>query len=205
MSDVDSQTGAPARARKIKWAVIGLLLLVAAIVIMNLPRGFSDDLTRIGKGKAAVVLVRDKSAVQSFDLIDMMNGIRDQYAGKVEFLLTDFNTPEGRAFMTANGAERVTVTVFDANGSKVNILYPPQTAESMQQAIETALKGVTQKTSDGTTSQSTRLSKDNSQVAGYGRPLLAGHPNERRAAAVGHQKPALSASRQGARHLRGRR
>jgi hypothetical protein len=146
MSDVDSQTGAPARAGKIKWAVIGLLLLVAAIVIMNLPRGFSDDLTRIGKGKAAVVLVRDKSAVQSFDLIDMMNGIRDQYAGKVEFLLTDFNTPEGRAFMTANGAERVTVTVFDANGSKVNILYPPQTAESMQQAIAAAL-GAPQNTS----------------------------------------------------------
>ena len=168
MSEVESQTEVPARARKIKWVVIGLLLLVAAIVIMNLPRGFSDDLTRIGKGKAAVVLVRDKSAVQSFDLIDVMNGIRDQYAGKVEFLLTDFNTPEGRAFMTANGAEKVTVTVFDANGNKMNILYPPQTAESMQQAIDAAL-GAAQKTSDGTTSQSTRLSKDNSLVAGYGR------------------------------------
>ena len=146
MSEVESQTAVPARARKIKWVVIGLLLLVVAIVIMNLPRGFSDDLTRIGKGKAAVVLVRDKSAVQSFDLIEVMNGIRDQYAGKVEFLLTDFDSPEGRAFITANGAARVTVTVFDANGNKVNILYPPQTAESMQQAIAAVL-AATQKTS----------------------------------------------------------
>jgi len=146
MSEVEQLTKAPGRARKIKWVVIGLLLLVVAIVIMNLPRGFSDDLTRIGKGKAAVVLVRDKSAVQSFDLIEVMNGIRDQYAGKVEFLLTDFDSPEGRAFITANGAARVTVTVFDANGNKVNILYPPQTAESMQQAIAAVL-GATQKTS----------------------------------------------------------
>ncbi len=59
---------------------------------------------------------------------------------KVEFLLTDFNTPEGRAFMTANGAAKVTVVVFDAHGNKMNTLYPPQTAESMQQAIDAALQ-----------------------------------------------------------------
>ena len=87
-----------------------------------------------------MVLVRDKSAVQSFDLMEVMNDIRDQYSDKTEFLLTDFNTPEGRAFMTANGAAKATVVVFDANGNKINILYPPQTAESMQQAIDAALK-----------------------------------------------------------------
>lgn len=140
MSEVEQLTEAPGRARKIKWAVVVLLLLLVATVVMNLPRGFSDDLTRIGKGKAAVVLVRDKTAVQSFDLMEVMNGIRDQYAGQVEFLLTDFNTPEGRAFITANSAERVTVVVFDANGKKVNVLYPPQTAESVQQAIADALQ-----------------------------------------------------------------
>jgi hypothetical protein len=145
------------------------LLLLVAILIMNLPRGYSDDLTRIGKGKAAVVLVRDKSAVQSFDLMEVMNSVRDQYADKAEFLLTDFNTPEGRAFMTANGAAKATVVVFDANGNKMNILYPPQTAESMQQAIDAALQAVPQKTSDGTTDHSARLSKNDSQAAGYGR------------------------------------
>jgi hypothetical protein len=139
MSEVEQLTEAPGHARKIKWVVALLLLSLVATVVMNLPRGFSDDLSRIGKGKAALVLVRDKSAVQSFDLIEVMNGIRDQYSGKVEFLLTDFNTPEGRAFITANGAERVTVVVFDANGNKVNVLYAPQTAESMQQAIAAVL------------------------------------------------------------------
>ena len=120
---------------KIKWIVGGILLLFAAAAAMNLPRGYSDDLSRIGKGKAAVVLVRDKNAVESFNLMEVMNTIRDQYAGQVEFLLTDFNTPEGRAFITANGAARVTLVVLDANGSKVSVLYPPQTAESVQQAI----------------------------------------------------------------------
>jgi hypothetical protein len=140
MNQVELKTRAQAGAMKTKMIVAALLVLVVAILIMNLPRGYSDDLTRIGKGKAAVVLVRDKSAVQSFDLMEVMNGIRDQYSDKTEFLLTDFNTPEGRAFMTANEAAKATVVVFDANGNKVSVLFPPQTAASMQQAIDAALQ-----------------------------------------------------------------
>jgi len=140
MNQVEQQNKDKSGATKIKWVVAVLLLFLVATLVMNLPRGYSDDLTRIGKGKAAVVLVRDKSAVQSFDLMEVMNGIRDHYSDKAEFLLTDFNTPEGRAFMTANGAAKVTVVVFDASGNKVNVLFPPQTAESMQQAIDAALE-----------------------------------------------------------------
>jgi len=147
MSQVEQHNKDQSGAMKIKIVVAVLLLLLVATLILNLPRGYSDDLTRIGKGKAAVVLVRDKSAVQSFDLMEVMNGIRDRNSDKAEFLLTDFNTPEGRTFMTANGAEKVTVVVFDANGNKVNILYPPQTPASMQQAIDVALQVATQKTS----------------------------------------------------------
>lgn len=128
------------RARIIKWVVVAFFVLLAAVAVMNLPRGYSDDLSRIGKGKAAVVLVRDKNAVQSFDLIEVMNGLRDQYAGQVEFLLTDFNTPEGRAFIAANSAARVTLVVLDANGKMANVLYPPQTTESVEQAIAGVLR-----------------------------------------------------------------
>jgi hypothetical protein len=142
MREVEQPAPAPARAGKIKWIVIGLLLLLVAIVVMNLPRGYSDDLSRIGKGKVAVVLVRDKNAVQSFDLMNVLNGIRDKYAGQIEFLLTDFDTPEGRAFITANNAARATLVLFDANGKLVKVLYAPQTAENIQQEIA-AIPGAT--------------------------------------------------------------
>lgn len=128
-------------ARKIKWAVIAFFLAVAAIVVMNLPRGFSDDLSRIGKGKAAIVLVRDKNLTQSFDLMNVLDSVRDQYAGKVEFLLTDFDTSQGRAFIEANKAARATLVLFDANGNLVKVLSAPQTAESVQQEIAAAFGG----------------------------------------------------------------
>jgi len=128
------------RKRIIKWVVAALFVLLAVVAVMNLPRGYSDDLSRIGKGKAAIVLIRDKNAVQTFDLMEVMNGLRDQYAGQVEFLLTDFNTPQGRAFMAANEAPRVTLVLLDADGKLVKVLYPPQTAENLQQEIAAVLK-----------------------------------------------------------------
>lgn len=128
-----------ARARKIRWVVGGLLLLFAAAAAMNLPRGYSDDLSRIGKGSAAVVLIRDKNAVASFDLLQVMDDLRDKYAGRVEFLLTDFDTPEGRAFIAANQAAPVTLVLFDASGNPVKVLPAPQTAGTVQQEIAATL------------------------------------------------------------------
>jgi hypothetical protein len=128
-----------ARARKIRWIVAGLLLLFAAAAAMNLPRGYSDDLSRIGKGHAAVVLIRDKNAVASFDLIQIMDGLRGKYAGRVEFLLTDFDTPEGRAFIAANKVAPATLVLFDASGKPAKVLHPPQTSENVQQEIASAL------------------------------------------------------------------
>ncbi|MFZ5523468.1 MAG: hypothetical protein ACOY9D_05210 [Pseudomonadota bacterium] len=150
MSQTEQNTGAtsnPNRARKFKWLAAVFFVVLAAVAVMNLPRGYSDDLSLAGKGKPAIVLIRDKNAVQTFDLMESMNGIRDQYAGQVEFLLTDFNTPQGRAFMAANEAPRVTLVLLDADGKKVKVIYPPQTAESLQQEIDGVLRAAPQNTS----------------------------------------------------------
>jgi hypothetical protein len=143
MNQTEQNVGAaakPNRARKFKWLAAAFFVVLAAVAVMNLPRGFSDDLSLIGKGKPAIVFIRDKNAVQTFGLLEVMNSIRDQYAGQVEFLLTDFDTRQGRAFIAANGAARVTMVLLDAEGKLVKVLYPPLTAESLQQEISAVLK-----------------------------------------------------------------
>jgi hypothetical protein len=139
MSEVKAQSSGS--GKKIKWAMFGLLILAAATVLMNLPRGFSDDLSRIGKGKAAVVLVRDKNAVESMVLMNLLGDIRGKFAGRVEFLLTDYDTPEGRAFIVTSQAAPITLVLFDAGGKQLKILTAPQTAASLEQAI-TSITGV---------------------------------------------------------------
>lgn len=122
-----------------KWIALAVIILIAVIAVMNLPRGYSDDLSRIGKGKPAIVLVRDKNMVQSFDLIQILDNIRSDYSGRIDFLLTDSNTPEGSAFMSANNTPKVTLVLMDAGGKVAKVLFPPQTAESVRQEISNSL------------------------------------------------------------------
>ncbi|MGC2048270.1 MAG: hypothetical protein WA635_06645 [Gallionella sp.] len=145
MSQTKQDAGAatkPNRAKKFKWLAFAFFVVLAVVAVMNLPRGFSDDLSLVGKGKPSIVFVRDKNAVQTFGLLEAMNGIRDKYSGQVEFLLTDFDTQQGRAFMAANDVPRVTLVLLDADGKKVKVLYAPQSAESLQQEIDGLLKPI---------------------------------------------------------------
>ncbi|MEJ1958730.1 MAG: hypothetical protein WDM70_04150 [Nitrosomonadales bacterium] len=77
--------------------------------------------------------------MQSFELLNVMDNVRDQYAGKVIFLLTDFDTPQGEAFIQANHAARATLVLLDSNGGLVKVLTAPQTAESLQQELAATL------------------------------------------------------------------
>lgn len=138
MSEFDTQTGISASTRKkIKWGVAALLLLLAATVVMNLPRGFSDDLSQIGQGRTAVVLVRDNNAVQSMQLMNTVDSIRSRYHGRVLFLLTDYDTAKGRAFMAATKSAGTTLVLFDPSGKEVKVLSDPQTAASIEKEIAT--------------------------------------------------------------------
>lgn len=128
------------RPRKFKWVVAIIIGLIAVATVMNLPRGYSGDLSLIGKGKPAIVLVRDKNSMQSMDLLEVMNDIRNQNGGKIEFLVTDVNTPEGSTFIAAYNAAPTTLVFFDGSGNPLKLLYPPQNAGSVQREISSVLK-----------------------------------------------------------------
>ncbi len=140
MNQTGQRTGAatPARKLKIKWFVGGILLLLVALMVMNLPRGYSDDLSRIGKGQAAVVLIHNKNSVSSLNLMHVLDEVRGKYAGHIEFLLTDANTPHGQDFIAANQAAPATLVLFNTNGNRVKILSAPQSVESVRQEISGA-------------------------------------------------------------------
>ena len=135
MSDVEAKAGVSVNSRMNKWIVAGLLAVLVAIVLLNMPHGFSDDLSLIGTGQPAVVLVRDKNAAESMDLMNVVNSVRNQFKGRVLFLLTDYDTLEGRAFVAANNAAPITLVLFDATGKPVKVLAAPQTVENVQKEI----------------------------------------------------------------------
>ncbi len=140
MKQTEQGTATKSRAKIVKWVVTAFLLLTAFVVVKILPHGYSDDLSLTGKGRPSLVLIRDKDAVQTYELIDVMNHVRDQYEAKIDFILTDFNTAEGRRFMDTTGAPRATLVLLDGQGKLVKIIFHPQTPESLKQELAAVIK-----------------------------------------------------------------
>jgi thioredoxin-like negative regulator of GroEL len=118
-----------------KLLAIGVIFLAIAIAIWNLPQGYSTDLTLIGKGKPALVQVFDPNQVHSLELMETVNGLRGEYAGKVEFLIADLNREPGRAFAEQQGAKPPALILFASNGVKVTTLSGVQTPEDLKKLL----------------------------------------------------------------------
>ncbi|SFP51941.1 hypothetical protein SAMN05216419_100541 [Nitrosomonas cryotolerans] len=115
-----------------------LLTIVAAVML--LPRGFSQDVSQIGKGTNAVVLVHDNNIIQSGETMAAMNEIRDIYTARIEFIIADIKTPSGKAFADTYALSPTALTFFSADGEKLQTLYSPQTGETLKNNLNTIFK-----------------------------------------------------------------
>lgn len=109
------QTGS---AKLIKLGVILAICGIIAIGVMLLPKGFKDDLSVIGQGSASVVLTQDKDLVGTATVMALLNKIRPDYEGKVNFLAVDVNTPIGQNFMQQQGVGSIALVIFGLDGSR---------------------------------------------------------------------------------------
>lgn len=120
-----------------KLITFSLILLVIFIAVSLLPRSFSQDLSVIGQGTNAVVLVHDGNILQSTDTMVAMNAIRDDFDERVTFIVADINTPEGKRFADNHGFGQAALAFFAANGDRLQVLYSEQTGESLRQHLNT--------------------------------------------------------------------
>lgn len=105
--------------------VIGasVVVVIAVVVFMlsRLPAVYDTDLSRIGAGIPAAVLVHDHNTVDSIVLMQDLDRVRSDYEPALVLLLADFHHPEGRAFAQRHDLPRASLTLFDARGELVAI------------------------------------------------------------------------------------
>jgi hypothetical protein len=130
-----AQTGSALRSSLLTVGVIAVLLVIAFLM---LPKGFSDDLTRIGQGGDVVVLTHNKEAVQSQELMTLMNKVRADYAGKIEFLAVDIDTDAGKAFMQQQQIGGSALLLFDPDGTRRGVLMSVPDAQTLRVALDNA-------------------------------------------------------------------
>ncbi len=129
---------APKRPLWPKLLAVVVLLGVAAIVASLLPRSYSDDISLIGKGSNIVALFYDPFRLVSQEHMDAMNALRDEYDGRVKFIVVHKNVPQGREFTELYGVNSTALVFFAPNGEKISTVYDLQNAESLRENINKA-------------------------------------------------------------------
>jgi len=114
-----TQTGSVARTLLITLVAIAAFMVIA---ITLLPKGFSHDTSIIGKGSNVVVLAHDKNTIYSLNLMGMLNDVRDDYAGRVEFLVVDSGSSDDRVFILKERAGPGELLLFGKDGVKREVL-----------------------------------------------------------------------------------
>lgn len=129
--------------RWIKWpAIVLAMVLAGAWLWQQLPgAGYSTDLSQVGAGQPTLVLTRDDGYVGGAEVMELMNEIRADYAGRVEFLVAALPRPAAVAFVRSHGTSDGTVLLFDAQGQRVDTLGQPRSTEELRTALDRAFGG----------------------------------------------------------------
>lgn len=129
---------------KSRWVVFGIVTLFIAgmvtLVVLNLPRGFDMDLTKIGTGTPAVVFVYDNNLSVSGVQSEEMDKIRDRFEGRLNFLVADTGRPQAQQWMSQYQARAADLFFFDGDGELRHRQAALLEAEELADTIQSVLK-----------------------------------------------------------------
>ena len=116
----------------------GLTLGIIGLFAWNLPRGYSSDLSQIGKGKNIVVQVHDHYLVASSQLMENLHRLRAEYDAVVEFIVADLQVAEGKAFAKNYNVDAVTLLFFAADGRHIATVQGVPELENLRASLNKA-------------------------------------------------------------------
>lgn len=112
---------------------------IVGLVVVNLPKGFDMDLTKIGTGKPAVVFVYDNNLAISGMQTGEMNNIRDRFDDRILFLVADVGRPAAQEWILQNQARTADLLFFDAHGKLQHRQPAPAAAQQLIDTIRIRL------------------------------------------------------------------
>lgn len=126
-------------AKLITLAVVIAICGVLFAAVRLMPKGFKDDLSIIGQGSVVVVLVHDKHLVGGTKMMELMNKLRPDYEGKVEFLAVDIATPIGQSFIQQQKVNAIDLVIFDSKGERKSVIKTGAGEQQLRAVLDSTL------------------------------------------------------------------
>jgi len=133
----------PSKSPASRWRnrlfTILFIVGVSSFIWSQLPDGsYPTDLSKIGTGRPTLVLAHDSNYSGGMEVMYLMNEIRDDYTGRVDFLVAHLGMADGQEFARRHGARDGVVLLFSGDGRNVSVLNKPQSSDELRLALNQA-------------------------------------------------------------------
>ncbi len=125
------------KTRRTPWTLISIAFVVVlfALLVMMMPKGFKATHEEIGTGKVALVFVYDPNLALSNAQTEQMNEARAHLGDNVLFLLARVATPEGDELIAKYHSTAGEILLFDGTGKLIKRQFAVQDANQLMRWV----------------------------------------------------------------------
>lgn len=126
-----------ASSRIIKPLIVLICLAVIGAVLWQLlPKAsFSSDMSQVGQGKPALVMLREVHVVGGELVMDQMQAVYPEFENDVVFLVIHTGHPDGQQFANTHNIRDGSLVLFDAQGRPLGVSGRPDNINELRQFI----------------------------------------------------------------------
>ena len=123
-------------------AFIVALLGLGYFSLAGIGKPISTDLSLIGKGKPALVLVYENYSPASADALTRLKQVRGDYDARLDFVIADLGVPEGRAFANRHQLSDGQAMFLKPDGEPLRATYIPEDEQELRGRLDSKLASV---------------------------------------------------------------
>jgi hypothetical protein len=130
------------KVSRISIVVILVLVGGALVALLQLGRPIHTDLSVVGQGRPTLVLAYENFSPAGVDALERLRAVRPDYEDRIEFVVADLGTPDGRAFAIRHNLRDGTAVFLAPNGQPVRVTGIPADERALRQQLDLKLAQV---------------------------------------------------------------
>jgi hypothetical protein len=123
-----------ASSRIIKpFIVLICLAVIAAVLWQLLPKAsFSSDMSQVGQGKPALVMLREVHVLGGELVMDQMLAVYPEFENDMVFLVVHTGHPDGQQFANTHNIRDGSLVLFDPQGRPLGVSGRPDNINELR-------------------------------------------------------------------------
>lgn len=123
-------------------ASLGALIGLGYLLTTGVGKPISDNLSMIGQGKPALVLAYENFSPTGGDALNRLRQVRSDYDSRLDFVVADLGTPQGRAFADRHRLSNGQAVFLKPDGQPLRATRIPADEQELRHRLDAKLAAV---------------------------------------------------------------